>query len=118
MLGVNLYAICFTTLGLAMTGDFPVVLEFLRANPECFKYNVITAITSATGQLFIFYTIKEFGPLVFTIIMTTRQMLSIVISTVIFGHAITNTGLLGAAIVFGTIGNKIRLDLQKKKMSR
>jgi adenosine 3'-phospho 5'-phosphosulfate transporter B2 len=40
------------------------------------------------GQLFIFYTLKKFGPVVFTIIMTIRQMLSMIISCVIFGHPI------------------------------
>ena len=64
MLGVNVSAICFTTAGLIISHDIPVVLEFLQANPKALQYNIITAITSATGQLFIFYTIKEFGPIV------------------------------------------------------
>jgi adenosine 3'-phospho 5'-phosphosulfate transporter B2 len=115
MLGVNLYAIAFTTLGLAVSGDIPVVLEFLKANPVCLQYNVITAITSATGQLFIFYTIKEFGPLVFTVIMTTRQMLSICLSCVIFGHSVDKRGMVGAGIVFGTIGRKVYKDFKKQR---
>jgi solute carrier family 35 (adenosine 3'-phospho 5'-phosphosulfate transporter), member B2 len=63
MLGVNTSAICITTLGLVVTGDLPIVFEFLAANPLVLKYNIITAITSASGQLCIFYTIKEFGPI-------------------------------------------------------
>jgi len=59
MLGVNVNAIALTTAGLILSGDLPVVWEFLLANPVCFRYNVITAITSASGQLCIFYTIKE-----------------------------------------------------------
>lgn len=35
---------------------------------------VILSISSAIGQLFIFYTIAHFGPVVFTIIMTLRQV--------------------------------------------
>jgi adenosine 3'-phospho 5'-phosphosulfate transporter B2 len=54
MLGVNSSAICITTLGLIVSGDFPVVHEFLTANPQVFTYNVVTAITSASGQLCIF----------------------------------------------------------------
>lgn len=53
------------------------VMEFLSYHPQALVFNIITAITSATGQLFIFYTIKQFGPVVFTIIMTTRQVLLI-----------------------------------------
>jgi len=63
MLGVNTSAICITTFGLIVTGDLPIVLEFLTVNPIALQYNIITAITSASGQLCIFYTIKEFGPI-------------------------------------------------------
>lgn len=59
MLGVNVNAIALTTAGLIVSGDLPIVYEFLKANPTCFTYNIITAITSASGQLCIFYTIKE-----------------------------------------------------------
>ena len=40
----------------------------------------------AVGQLFIFFTIKKFGPIVFTIMMTIRQMLSMVFSCILYGH--------------------------------
>ena len=108
MLGVNSSAICITTAGLIITGEIPTVLEFLRANPIAFRYNIITAITSASGQLCIFYTIKEFGPIVFTIIMTTRQMFSICISAVVFGHSISAKAFLGAVVVFSVLFYQIR----------
>jgi len=116
MLGVNSSAICITTAGLLVTGDIPIVIEFLKANPQVFMYNVITAITSASGQLCIFYTIKEFGPIVFTIIMTTRQMFSIVISAVIFGHVIGPKALVGAFVVFSVLFYQIRRKYDAKKM--
>lgn len=108
MLSVNTWAIAMTVAGLIITGDFPVVYEFLSANPTALKYNIITAITSATGQLFIFYTIKEFGPIVFTIIMTTRQLFSITISCILFDHVISWVSNLGAALVFSVIFYQIR----------
>lgn len=108
MLGVNSSAILITTSGLIVSGDFPVVIEFLIKNPSVFQYNVITAITSASGQLCIYYTIKEFGPIVFTVIMTTRQMISICISAVVFGHQISTQSLCGAVIVFSVLFFQIR----------
>eukprot|EP00539_Tryblionella_compressa_P016983 CAMPEP_0178853576 /NCGR_PEP_ID=MMETSP0746-20121128/22335_1 /TAXON_ID=913974 /ORGANISM="Nitzschia punctata, Strain CCMP561" /LENGTH=402 /DNA_ID=CAMNT_0020519429 /DNA_START=129 /DNA_END=1337 /DNA_ORIENTATION=- len=108
MLGVNSSAICITTAGLIITGDLPVVWEFITANPIVLRYNIITAITSASGQLCIFYTIKEFGPIVFTIIMTTRQMFSICISSIVFGHPISLKAFVGAALVFSVIFYQIR----------
>lgn len=114
MLGVNMSAIIITTAGLIVTGDFPIVWEFLLANPVAFKYNIITAITSASGQLCIFYTIKEFGPIVFTIIMTTRQMFSICLSAIKFEHSISWKAAVGAILVFAVIFYQIR----RKYMSR
>jgi adenosine 3'-phospho 5'-phosphosulfate transporter B2 len=108
MLGVNVSAICITTAGLIITGDIPIVLEFLRANPVVFQYNIITAITSASGQLCIFYTIKEFGPIVFTIIMATRQLFSICISAIVFGHSISIKAFFGALVVFSVLFYQIR----------
>lgn len=108
MLGVNTSAIVITSIGLIMMGDIPIIIEFLSENPNVFQYNIITAITSASGQLFIYYTIKEFGPIVFTIIMTTRQMISIVISSFVFQHHISRTALIGAAIVFSVLFSQIR----------
>jgi adenosine 3'-phospho 5'-phosphosulfate transporter B2 len=108
MLGVNTSAICITTAGLIITGDLPIVWEFLMANPIVLRYNIITAITSASGQLWIFYTIKEFGPIAFTIIMTTRQMISICISAVVFRHYISPKAFVGAAAVFSVLFYQIR----------
>ena len=119
MLGVNCSAIVITTAGLLLSGDFPKVWEFFLVNPDVLVYNIITAITSASGQLCIFYTIKEFGPIVFTIIMTVRQMISICISAYKFGHHIQAKALCGAVIVFGVLFYQIRrkfLAKQKKDM--
>lgn len=115
MLGVNVSAIFITTLGLIFSGDFPIVWRFFLVNPNVLIYNIITAITSASGQLCIYYTIKEFGPIVFTIIMTVRQMISICISAYKFGHHISFKALIGAFVVFGVLFYQIRRKYLAKK---
>ena len=118
MFAVNTWAIIMTTTSCVVTsGDLWITLQFIGDNAIAFLDNVTIAITSATGQLFIFYTIKTFGPIVFTIIMTTRQMFSIVLSTVIFGHAIKPLMGLGAVIVFATIFNRIKRQAAKRKQA-
>jgi len=121
MLGVNTFAILFTTIGLIWAGDIPKVYEFFLMNPRVVTYNIITAITSASGQLCIYYTIKEFGPIVFTIIMAVRQMISILISAIQFDHDISFKAICGASIVFGVIFYQIRrkyLAKQKQVASK
>jgi adenosine 3'-phospho 5'-phosphosulfate transporter B2 len=116
MFGVNCSAIIITVAALVAQNEIPAVTEFLLHNPQAVWNNVITAITSATGQMFIFYTIKTFGPVVFTIIMTTRQMISMCISTIYFGHTISAGSLMGAAIVFSTLFYRIARRRAQKKV--
>lgn len=63
-------------------GGFVESLEFMRRYPESIVQVATLSVTSATGQLFIFYTIKKFGPIIFTIMMTVRQMVSLVVSAI------------------------------------
>ena len=69
--------------------------------------------------MFIFYTIKTFGPIVFTIIMITRQMISMGVSTVLFGHQLRPVSLIGAVLVFSCLFYRARRNYrasqQKKK---
>jgi adenosine 3'-phospho 5'-phosphosulfate transporter B2 len=103
MFGVNVSSIIITAVALFFSGEIPLIIDFFRYNPSVFYYNVITAITSTTGQFAIYYTIKRFGPIVFTIIMTTRQMLSIVVSNYYFGHSMSLMSVAGAVIVFSVV---------------
>jgi len=59
-------------------------------------------------QLFIFYTIKTFGPVVFAIIMSTRILLSIAVSCFLYDHPIPPLGYLGLLVVFASIGYRIK----------
>ena len=60
------------------------------------------------AQLFIFYTIKKFGPIVFTIMMTTRQMLSMIVSCFVYGHSLGGGAVLGTVVVFGVLFYKMK----------
>lgn len=50
---------------------------------------VVLSICSAVGQLFIYHTIDVFGPVVFTIIMTVRQVSAS--NTIQYTHTHTHT---------------------------
>ncbi|KAI2492708.1 UAA transporter family [Fragilaria crotonensis] len=61
------------------------------------------SICSTIGQIFIFYTIKNFGAVVFTLIMTTRILLSIAFSCILYGHEVTGVGFMGLMMVMGAV---------------
>lgn len=51
----------------------------------------------------------------FTVIMTTRQMLSIVLSTILFGHTMGRESILGAIVVFLAVFHSIYRQLKESK---
>jgi adenosine 3'-phospho 5'-phosphosulfate transporter B2 len=45
----------------------------------------------------------QFGPVVFAVVMTIRQILSIILSTLYFSHPINFVGVIGLIIAFGAL---------------
>lgn len=100
MFGVNLFSCLFTVGSLLEQGAFFDSLAFMTRHSEFAFHAVLLSVCSACGQLFIFYTINQFGAAVFTIIMTLRQAIAILLSCFLYGHAVTVMGGFGIAIVF------------------
>lgn len=108
MFAVNTWSIVMTFGALLAADELWPTLHFLQKNPAAIWDNLLISLTSASGQLFIYYTIRRFGPVVFTIMMTTRQMFSMVISASAFGHALHPPAYLAAVLVFGVLFYRIK----------
>jgi len=115
MLGINLCSIVFTGASLLQTGQGGTSWAFMARHPDAAQHVFLLSLSSATGQLFIFYTIKQFGAIIFTIMMTIRQMLSMVLSCLIFAHPMAWPSFVGAMICFITIGVRIHRSFQRVK---
>ncbi|XP_068198346.1 adenosine 3'-phospho 5'-phosphosulfate transporter 1 [Antennarius striatus] len=100
MFGVNMFSCLFTVGSLLEQGAFFDSLAFMTRHSEFAFHAVLLSVCSACGQLFIFYTINQFGAAVFTIIMTLRQAFAILLSCFLYGHAISVVGGFGVAVVF------------------
>ena len=107
MLYANLFSSAFTALGLLVTLEIVEVIHYFERNPSIIPHMAIMAVCSAIGQLFIFHTIKRFGPLVFATIQTVRQFLSVVLSILFFAHPLNTMEAVGIAIVFTALGGQI-----------
>ncbi|XP_067938565.1 adenosine 3'-phospho 5'-phosphosulfate transporter 1-like [Watersipora subatra] len=115
MTGVNLFSCIFTFVSLIEQGTFIENIDFMLRYPTFMLHSVILSITSATGQLFIYYTISQFGPVTFIIIMTIRMALAILLSCIIYGHTVGILGFLGMFVVFLSLFGKIYLGQRYKK---
>ena len=100
MFGVNLFSCVLTIGSLLFRGAFFSSITFLCSHAEFALHAFVLSICSAVGQLFIFHTISIFGPIIFTLIMTTRQAISILLSCLVYGHLLTPQALLGVLVVF------------------
>ncbi|XP_077341531.1 adenosine 3'-phospho 5'-phosphosulfate transporter 1 isoform X3 [Lithobates pipiens] len=100
MFGVNLFSCLFTVFSLLEQGGLQEAIRFMSRHPDFAFHAALLSVCSAFGQLFIFYTINKFGAAVFTIIMTLRQALAILLSCLLYGHPVTPIGSVGVAVVF------------------
>ncbi|KAK8380437.1 hypothetical protein O3P69_016785 [Scylla paramamosain] len=118
MCGVNLFSCLLTTTSLMQQGTFSLSLQFMLTYPAFFWDSLILSVCSATGQLFIYYTISVFGPVVFIIIMTIRQGLAILLSCFIYSHPVTLMGILGILLVFTAIFLRIYCSHRLKQVQQ
>uniref|UniRef100_U5ETI1 Adenosine 3'-phospho 5'-phosphosulfate transporter 1 n=1 Tax=Corethrella appendiculata TaxID=1370023 RepID=U5ETI1_9DIPT len=118
MCGVNLFSSLFTATSLTIQGGFYASIQFALDHPKFIIDCVILSISSAVGQLFIFYTIAKFGAVVFTIIMTVRQAIAILISCLIYHHSISSLGIIGVIIVFLAIFLRVYCNQRLKSLKR
>jgi len=84
-------------------------------HPEFTWHATLLSAASASGQLFIYYTISQFGAIVFTIIMTTRSALAIILSCFIYSHPVNGMGVFGLLVAFSSLGLRIWYKIQQKK---
>ena len=56
--------------------------------------------------------LQNFGAVVFTLIMTTRILLSIAVSCIMYGHQVSATGFFGLMLVLSAVLYRIRKKAQ------
>ncbi|OQR66577.1 adenosine 3'-phospho 5'-phosphosulfate transporter 1-like [Tropilaelaps mercedesae] len=115
MCGVNLFSTLLTFVSLLQQGAMLTSLHFALAH-RAFAYDcVILSICSATGQLFVFYTISQFGPVTFVIMMTIRQAVAIPLSCLLYRHSMSGLGTAGVMMIFVAIFFKVWFSQRRKR---
>jgi len=120
MAGVNLFSCLLTSVSLLQQGVFYTSLVFMSQYSSFLLDCLVLSICSAVGQLFIYHTISTFGPVIFVIIMTVRQVMAVVISCIKFHHPLAPVAILGILVIFAALFLRIycgyRMRTQKKKL--
>lgn len=115
MLYVNFFSALVSLFTLISAFQLFPALAFVTKHMDCWFYIILLSIAATTGQFFILYTIKEYGALIFATIMTTRQFLSILLSSLLFAHPLTGGQWGGTTLIFSSLYYKTYSSKQKAK---
>merc|ERR1719436_2089822 len=117
MLGGNLLGFLLTSGTLfASWSKVQASISIAVQNPAVGGRIALLGVVYALGQFCIYSAIRILGPLSFTWIMTARQLLSVLISLVFFGHGINLVKLLCILCVFSIMSWKHLSKLPEKIM--
>lgn len=126
MYKMNLWSSFYLVGAILFTGEYKQFTSFISRHPNLIFDISMFAGLSALGQLFIFLTITDFGPLPCSIITTTRKFFTVLCSVFLLGNEMSTKQWIGTALVFTgltldsiwdkrpkTSNNSIKLGLKK-----
>lgn len=103
--------------GLIIQDHLLMAIDFVARHNDCFFDIALLSTVATVSQFFISYTIRTFGALTFATIMTTRQLVSILLSCAWFAHPLSWEQCMGAVIVFGSLYARSFLRSKPQKPS-
>jgi len=108
LFATSAFSTVLSLITLVHENELGAAFDFIMEHYEIHGHIFVFSVCSTIGQLFIYYTIKNFGAVVFALIMTTRILLSIALSCIIYGHKVTPIGFAGLSLVIGAVLYRIK----------
>merc|ERR1719198_277979 len=103
MLYINAFSALTSIITLALTGGFGEAIAFCIRHPPFMVDASLLSLGAVVGQFFIYSMVKEFGALAFAATMNVRQVISIIMSYIMYSKPITALQVLGLLMVFGAL---------------
>lgn len=97
---VSLFTTILTGVSLALQGGFSKAFEFISNHEEVGFHLLAIMICSTISQVAIAFTIKNFGAVVFTILMIGRIIPQVLLSYFVYDAVFEVWGWIGIGIVF------------------
>jgi len=115
---VNFCSVVISSFWLFSDFSMGKAIKFVSNHQESFVDILFLSLASTCGQLCILYTIREFGALLLATIMTTRQILSISLSSIIFMHPLSELQSVGSVLVFLSLYYHITVKYIRKNEAK
>ncbi|RZC36614.1 UAA and/or TPT domain containing protein, partial [Asbolus verrucosus] len=90
----------FLGVAIIVTGEGLKFFEFAHRHPQIISNLLILGLTQGVGQMFLYSMVSDFGPLVVSVVTTTRKFFTVLGSVIIFGNALSSRQWIGAVLVF------------------
>mmetsp|Transcript_17963 Transcript_17963/g.38327 ORF Transcript_17963/g.38327 Transcript_17963/m.38327 type:complete len:928 (-) Transcript_17963:109-2892(-) len=103
---------------LCAKGELLEAFRFFNHFPLAWLHLVVLSFCSTIQQILIPYTIRHFGPVVFVVMITFRQLISMLVSACMFGHAISVLAWLAACLASCTVIKRALRPVEKEKPER
>jgi adenosine 3'-phospho 5'-phosphosulfate transporter B2 len=115
MMYVNTGSAVVSITSFLVSGAAPGTLAFCLKYPEFVTQAMTLSGAAVGGQYFIYSQVKEFGALVLAATMNLRQVISIMVSYLLYGHSITLLQSIGLVLVFASLFYKTYLGYKGGK---
>ena len=116
MFATSAFSTALSLITLVHDGMLWPAFAFIRRHGEIQIHFFLFSICLTVGKLFIFYTIKNFGAVVFATIMTARVLISIALSVTLYKHKVTSTGFVGLVVVVAAVGCRIKKKAEGRQL--
>lgn len=100
MYNINFWSSVILAGALFVTSEIWTFTTFVQNYPFVMTDIFWFSILSAFGQLFIFLTVVDFGPLPLSLVTTTRKFFTVLASIIYFGNPATSRQYAGTVLVF------------------
>merc|ERR1719191_2249191 len=85
------------------SGELNYTISFLMSRTDALVDVLALSLIATLGQIFIYITVQKHGPVTLSLIMTTRQIGSVLLSCFLFGHQLPSVAIGAAAVVFSVL---------------
>jgi drug/metabolite transporter (DMT)-like permease len=115
MLVCGVFTCALSIIGVCSTTGFSPLMVFLEKNPTCIKDIFALGLSGTMGYFFIFYIVSHHGPVALAIMMVVKQVVSIIFSSLLYGHPLNTMAQLCAIGTFSGVLATTYLSARKAK---
>merc|ERR1719450_1227327 len=98
---------------LYFSGEMNYAISFLMTRKESLIDVMALSAIATLGQIFIYITVQKHGPVTLSMVMTTRQVWSVMLSCILFGHRLPGVAVGAASMVFSVLLVRSYRSVQK-----